>query len=79
MLANRLTLNPHKKQIILLPFKTKYPVSLDFKLTLDNTNINMLHSVKYLDVSLEYSLNFSTHNQAIEKRVSSSTGVLCKP
>jgi len=38
----------------------------------------MLHSVKYLGVSLESSLNFSTHIQAIEKRVSSGFEVLCK-
>jgi len=63
ILANRLTLNPHKTKILILPFKMKYPVSLNFKLTLDNTNINMLHSVKYLGVLLESSLNFSTHIQ----------------
>jgi len=38
----------------------------------------MLHSVKYLGASLESSLNFSTHIQVIEKRVSSGIGVLCK-
>jgi len=78
MLANRLTLNPHKTQILLLPFKTKYPVSFDFKLMLDNVNTNMLHSVKYLGISLESSLNFSTHIKAIEKRISSGIGELCK-
>jgi len=38
----------------------------------------MLHSVKYLSVSVESSLNFSSHIQAIEKRASSGIGVLCK-
>jgi len=78
MLANRLTLNLHKTQILLLPFKMKYPVSLDFKLMLDNSNINMLHLVKYLGISLESSLNFSPHIQVIEKLVSSGIGVLFK-
>jgi len=66
MLANRLTLNPHKTQILLLPVKTKNSVSLDFKLTLDNININILYSVKYLGVSLESSLILSTHILVIE-------------
>jgi len=64
MIANRLTLNPHKTQALLVPNKIKS----NMQNTINNVFILPATSVKYLGIEIESSLNFSTQIKKIEKK-----------
>ena len=76
MIANRLTLNSHKTQALVLT-RSKQKLQ-PFLLSLNNISIEIRHSVKYLGIHLDSTLNFTSHIQMIEQRVSTAIGILCK-
>ena len=76
MIANRLTLNPHKTQALVLT-RSKQKLQ-PFLLSLNNISIEIRQSVKYLGTHLDSTLNFTNHIQMIERRVSTAIGILCK-
>ena len=76
MIANRLTLNPHKIQALVLT-RSKQKLQ-PFLLSLNNIFIEIRQSVKYLSIHLDSTLNFTSHTQMVERRVSTAIGILCK-
>ena len=49
-----------------------------FLLSLNNISIEIRQSVKYLGIHLDSTLNFTSHIQMVERRVSTAIGILCK-
>ena len=76
MIANRLTLNSHKTQALVLT-RSKQKLQ-PFLLSLNNIFIEIRQSVKYLGIHLDSTLNFTSHIQMVERRVSTAIGILCK-
>ena len=76
MIANSLTLNPHKTQALVLT-QSKQKLQ-PFLLSLNNISIEIRQSVKYLGIHLDSTLNFTSHIQMVEQRVSTAIGILCK-
>ena len=76
MIANRLTLNPYETQALVLT-RSKQKLQ-PFLLSLNNISIKIRQSVKYLGIHLDSTLNFTSHIQMVERRVSTAIGILCK-
>jgi len=64
MVANRLTLNPHKTHVLIVPNKIKSNIQI----TMNKVFIPLATSVKYLGIKIEPSLNFSNQIEKIEKK-----------
>ena len=76
MITNRLTLNPHKTQAIVLT-RSKQKLQ-PFLLSFNNVSIEIRQSVKYLGIHLDSTLNFTSYIQMVERRVSTAIDILCK-
>ena len=79
MSAKRLTLNPHKTQVLLLIHITRFKQKLHpFVVSLNDISIEIRQSVKYLGIHFDSTLNFISHMQMIKQQVSTAIGILCR-
>ena len=75
--ANKLEINPTKSAAIITPGKL-HDVKQDVNILHNNQNITYCNSSKYLGVIIDNNLNFRTHIQNVENKVSKSVGILSK-
>ena len=75
--ANELQINPEKSKAIIVSPKLNTPQP-ELNLLYNTANISLNDSCKYLGVILDNKLNFQLHILSLEKRVSTSVGILSK-
>ena len=71
--ANKLSLNLKKTNYIL--FCKKYHAH-NYKLSLDNTYIDEVKSVKFLGIYIDSCMNWKTHTKHVEKKLAAGLYVL---
>ena len=75
--ANKLTVNPSKSNIIIIPPKLNHlPVTI--KTYLNNTLIPQTSAANYLGITIDTDLKFCNHIVLIEHKVSRTIGILSK-
>ena len=77
MAANKLTINPHKYQIIVHNFKIRTIIP-KFSLSSGDTLIYAAKTTKYLGIEIDDQLNFLPYTQKLQKKLSRYAGVLTK-
>jgi len=76
--ANKIIVNPIN--FISLQSSSKRPMLYQiFKHFFNNSPIELHCSVKYLNITIDYRLNFQDHINVLATKLSKSVGVLCKP
>ena len=75
--SNKLKINPIECAAIIIPDKL-HDVELDINILYNNQNIACYNNSKYLGVIIDNNLNFKTHIQNVENKVSRSVGILSK-
>ena len=77
MAANKLTINPHKSQIIVIYPKIRTVIP-KFSLSYGDTLIYAVKTTKYLGIEIDDQLNFLPYTQKLQKKLSRNVGVLTK-
>ena len=77
MAANRLTINPHKSQIIVINPKIRKAIP-KFSLSFGNTLNYTVKTTIYLEVEIDDQLNFLPYTQKLQKKLSQNVVVLTK-
>ena len=77
MAANKLTINPHKSQIIVINPKIRTVIP-KFSLSYGDTLIYAVKTTKYLGIEIDDQLNFLPYTQKLQKKLSRNVGVLTK-
>ena len=75
--SNKLTINPLKSHLLLTPPNLNKN-NLNFSIMLNNTNISTESNVNYLGISLDSRLNFQSHINIMEQKISRGVGILYK-
>ena len=75
-LANKLTLNTEKTELII--FSNRIPANHDTTLKLQNSDITSSDSCKYLGVYFDHNLTFKDHIKYVMAKVSRHSGILYK-
>ena len=76
MISNKLTLNLSKSNLMIVPPKKLLPEKCT--LSLDFSQITVCKTVKYLEVTIDDSLNFDAHIRLLENKLARSFGMLFK-
>ena len=76
-LINKLTINPHKYQIIVINPKIRTIIP-KFSLSFGDTLIYTAKTTKYLGIEIDDQLNFLPYTQKLQKKLSRYAGVLTK-
>ena len=75
--ANKLTVNPSKSNIIIIPPKlNQLPVTI--KTYLNNTLIPQTSAANYLGITIDTDLKFHSHIVLLEHKISRTIGILSK-
>ena len=77
MNCNKLTLNPNRTQMLLIPSLRQQLISL-IKLYLNDELIKPIESAKYLGITLDAQLKFDTYISKLLTKILSSIGVMSK-
>ena len=75
--SNKLTFNPSKSNVLIVPPKLKETAPL-MNVSLNNVPINQSNSVKYLGVIIDTKLNFDVQINSITHKISKAVGVMTK-
>ena len=76
--VNKLSINPTKTDIIIIPPKQMKATIPHLHLTSDGSAINIVDSAEYLGVVIDNKLNFKQHIKMMEEKVAFSVGILSK-
>ena len=76
--VNKLSINPSKTNIIIIPPKQTNATIPHLHLTSNGSAINIVDSAKYLGVVIDNELNFKQHIKIMEGKVARSVGILSK-
>ena len=76
--VNKLSINPSKTNIIIIPPKQTNTTIPHFHLTSNGSAINIVDRAKYLEVVIDNELNFKQHIKIMEGKVARSVGILSK-
>ena len=77
MRVNKLTVNPAKTQALIISPKFN-DNTVDIKLFLNHTRINLSTNIKYLGIIIDKHLNFKGHLNYIESKPARAVGILYK-
>ena len=75
ILANKLTLNANKSNLLIINRKLNSP-PVNINITCPAGSIKSVNNAKYLGIYLEYKLNFLDHIKIVETKVARSIGIL---
>ena len=75
---NKLSINPSKTNIIIIPPEQTNAAILHLLLTSNGSAINIVNSAKYLGVVIDNELNFKQHIKMMEGKVARYVGILSK-
>ena len=75
--ANTLTVNPSKSYALIIPTKPNETLPL-VNLSKNNSQISIVHDVKYLGLSTDFKLKFDNHISSITQKISRAVGILSK-
>ena len=75
--CNKLTLNPNKTQVLLIPSSQQQVIST-IKLYLNNELIKPIETAKYLGITLDSQLKFNIYISKLLTKISRSIGVMSK-
>ena len=75
--ANKLTVNPSKSTVLIIPPKKTTPIP-HVNIVYNNNKICVQESVKYLGVVINHRLNFLKHIKSIHAKISRSVGIMYK-
>ena len=76
--SNKLSLNLKKTNSMLFGTQNKTNKTDDFKLSLDNIEIERVNTFKFLGVTVDQNLSWKTHIDNLRKKCCSSVGILYK-
>ena len=76
--ANKLTINPIKTIILIIPPKCFDTSTLSLNITSNNAPVNVVSSTKYLGVIFDNKLEFKEHIKTLENNVARAVGILTK-
>ena len=76
--VNKLSINPSKTNITIIPPKQTKATIPHLHLTCDGSAINIVDSAKYLGVVIDKELSFKQHIKMMEGKVTCSVGMLSK-
>ena len=77
MNCNKLTLNPSKTQVLLIPSSRQQIISTN-KLYLNNELIKPIETAKYLGITLDSQQKYDSYISKLLTKISRSTGVMIK-
>jgi len=72
---NKLTMNPYKSNLLIISSKSNDPLT---DLTINNSTPTLNKSVRYLRIEIDAELNFQTHINVLEQKLSRATRIICK-
>ena len=73
--ANKITLNPPKSSVLIIPPKTTNPI-LNINVFIDNDLVFINETVKYLGVTIDARFKFDKHIDILTKKIFRSVGIL---
>ena len=76
--ANKLTINPSKSNIIIVPPKINRSVDDSIIVTINSTPVAIVREAKYLGIIIDNKLTFGPHIAHLEVKLSRSVGILSK-
>ena len=77
MLTNKLSLNHHKTQLMVLS-KNRNQISVPFGVFANDVQLQTFNNVKYLGMIIVDKLTFTSHIDKIEHKITCAFGVICK-
>ena len=75
--ANKLTINPFKPNLLVIPPKLSQPLP-NVDLSINKTPLPFCLSAQYLGVTLDTQLNFDKHISSVENKISRAVGIISK-
>ena len=75
--ANKLTVNPSKLYALIIPAKSNETLPL-VNLSINNSQISVVHYVKYLGLNIDFKLKFDNHISSITQKISRAVVIQTK-